>query len=103
MILLLLKSYLFLLLTIAGSAFFIFVSGLYWIVKKEKHRVTQSQTSSLDVSAIAGEDKIATQLDLAHAYMAADKKKLAREMLASVLRAGGKAQKEEAKRLLKSL
>lgn len=52
-----------------------------------------------DISAIAGDDAIATQLDLARAYIEADKKILAKKMLSQILQEGTHSQQQQAARL----
>ncbi|OGT53290.1 MAG: hypothetical protein A3E84_01595 [Gammaproteobacteria bacterium RIFCSPHIGHO2_12_FULL_42_13] len=56
--------------------------------------------SSKDINAIAGEDSIATQLDLARAYIEAGRKQLARKMLDHVVEQGTAMQQQEAEHLL---
>lgn len=51
-------------------------------------------------AAIAGEDKLATQLDLARAYIETGKTQLAKKILLFVLEKGALPQQQEAKRLL---
>ena len=61
---------------------------------------TSLTISSKDINAIAGEDKIATQLDLARAYIEVNRKQLARKMLDYVVEQGTPDQQQEAERLL---
>ncbi|GEM_PF-2513579 len=56
--------------------------------------------TSDDIRAIAGNDVLATQLDLARAYIEADKKPLAKKILGHVLQKGNQIQQQEAKTLL---
>ena len=56
-----------------------------------------------DLDAIAGDDIMATQLDLAKAYIEMNQKKSAKKMLKSVAKQGTKVQQAEAHRLIKSL
>lgn len=56
-----------------------------------------------DVSAISGEDPIATQLDLAKAYIESGKSQLAKIILASVIRESSSDYQDEAQRLLKGI
>lgn len=131
MIELLIQSYLSLLLIIGGSALFIFIVGAYWIVKPKKiahQKASQPMVKSAElhqalqqtheaakevsaksadfhhdhIAAIAGEDVIATQLDLARAYIETGKKQSAKNMLDHVIAAGNMAQQNEAQ-LLKQL
>jgi FimV-like protein len=53
-----------------------------------------------DVSAIAGENIAATQLDLAKAYIEMDQKDLAKQVLKQVTQQGDVAQKREAQQLI---
>lgn len=59
--------------------------------------------SSKDITAIAGEDKIATQLDLARAYIETGRKQLAKKILDDVLRRGAEIQQQEAQRLIQMI
>jgi FimV-like protein len=59
--------------------------------------------TSQDIRAIAGEDVIATQLDLARAYIEIGKKQLARKILDHTLKQGTLLQQQEARRLLTGL
>jgi len=56
-----------------------------------------------DLSAIAGDDVIVTQLDLARAFIEADKKLLAKQILESAVAQGSVAQQKEAQHLLNTL
>lgn len=56
-----------------------------------------------DVSAISGEDPIATQLDLAKAYIESGKSQLAKIILASVIRDGSSTYQDEAQRLMNGI
>lgn len=53
-----------------------------------------------DVNAIAGDDKIMTQLDLARAYIETGSKNLAKKILEEIIIQGNFAQQEEARNLL---
>jgi FimV-like protein len=64
---------------------------------------SQRTDQSVDISAIAGDDVIATQLDLAKAYIEMNNIKLAKEILKKTLKKGNKNQKMEARYLLKAL
>jgi FimV-like protein len=94
-----LNSYLPLLLFIALGSLFIFILGLYFILKPES---TSSQHEDLQhLSAIAGDDLITTQLDLARAYIETGRKKAAEPILAYIMKQGNAEQKQEAKQLKK--
>lgn len=120
MITVILKSYFAILLSIGLGAIFIFTLGLYFIFRKREthtssslstankklHPVIKTQPltiSSQDISAIAGDDVIATQLDLARAYIESDRKPLAKKILEHVSKFGKIAQQREAQNLLVSL
>jgi FimV-like protein len=61
---------------------------------------TSFTISSHDINAIAGDDVIATQLDLARAYIETGRKQLAKKILIYVLTQGTVNQQQEAQRLL---
>lgn len=52
-----------------------------------------------DIQAIAGDDEIATQLDLARAYIEMDQKALAKDILQHVAQHGNVLQQQVAKKL----
>ena len=56
--------------------------------------------TSHDIKAIAGDDVITTQLDLARAYIEMGKKKIAQQLLQHVTQHGNETQKQEAQQLL---
>lgn len=117
MIYLIIKSYLSLILTVASSAFILLAFGLYLIFKPAKKKmnapmlaikpqlVNTSQTVAMhqDFDAIAGDDVVATQLDLAKAYIESDRFQAAKKILQDVLKQGSAAQQKEAKHLLSSV
>ncbi|OGT38440.1 MAG: hypothetical protein A3F11_09940 [Gammaproteobacteria bacterium RIFCSPHIGHO2_12_FULL_37_14] len=114
MILLFIKSYLYIFTVVGLSAIIIFLIGLFIIVKifRSPHQHTISQASnqkiqhskiqitSSDIRAIAGGDTIATQLDLARAYIEVGKKQLAKKMLDHIIQKGNGTQQQQAKNLL---
>lgn len=59
--------------------------------------------TSHDIKAIAGEDILSTQLDLARAYIEMDKKSLAKKILKHVLQNGNGHQQQEARQLMSAL
>lgn len=59
--------------------------------------------SAEDIKMVAGDDFVATQLDLARAYIEIGKRKLARSILEHVIKTGNAGQQLEAKRLIHSL
>jgi FimV-like protein len=98
MIYLLIKSYLLVLSAIALGAMLLFTLGLWRIFKKAS--VSTSRHDLEDLSAIAGDDVLATQLDLARAYIETDKKAIAKKILDEVMRQGTLPQRKEAQHLL---
>ncbi len=103
---LIVKSYLAILLSVAAGSLFAFILGLYFIFRKKKiaPREVVSTTNKLeehdDVAAIAGDDLLATQLDLARAYIETGKIQAAKNILEQVLAQGDVVQQKEAKQLL---
>lgn len=59
--------------------------------------------TSQDIKAIAGDDIITTQLDLARAYMEIGKKKLAKKILDHVTQHGNSSQQQAAQHLMTNL
>jgi len=96
MILFILKSYFSLFLSVGIVCLSIFLIGLYFILRPT-HQNAEKVT---DLTAIAGDDIVTTQLDLARAYIEINNRALAKEILKKVLQEGSKAQKTEAKALL---
>lgn len=117
MIYLILKSYFIILLSVGLLSLFILVLGLYFIFRPAKSStkasviatniVNENNNMKLDLpsdlAAISGDDLIATQLDLARAYLETDNKPLAKSMLDNILIQGNKAQQQEAQQLLSVL
>jgi FimV-like protein len=110
MISLIFKSYFAILLSIGIGSIFCFILGLFLIFKSAKRKqvknnvpdlaTTKTVVTSNDISAIAGDDVIATQLDLARAYIETGKMALAKKILEYVSDNGTESQQEEASRLL---
>lgn len=96
MISLILNSYLNILLPILLVAAVIFAAGIYSIIKKTNN----AEKHAADMTAIAGDDVLTTELDLAKAFIETNKPKAARGILKKVARRGSPAQKAEAKQLL---
>jgi len=73
--------------------------------KKEKPAINQNTTiiTSRDIRAIAGESIMATQLDLARAYIEIGKKTLAKKILNHVIKNGSSEDQKYAKQLLAHL
>lgn len=59
--------------------------------------------TSQDIKAIAGDDVMTTQLDLARAYIEMDKKQLAKKILEHVIENGDMTHKREANALILTL
>lgn len=115
MITLMIKSYLTIFLSVGLSSLFVFIVGLYLILRKPVP-VTRPITSTPvrakvktktavidDVSLIAGDDIVATQLDLARAYIETNNKLLAKKILEYVTEQGSAMQQTDAQRLLNTL
>src|SRR5262245_46367296 len=102
MISLIVESYFSLFLSIVMSAIFLFILGLYFIGRKMKssshlsllEKTLRQEDKLTDLSAIAGEDLIVTQLDLARAYIETDKKPLAKQILEAVIAKGNTMQQK---------
>jgi len=76
---------------------------LLLIISSQGHGpATAAFAHDTDINTIAGGDTVATQLDLARAYIEMDKKKMAKPILNSVLKTGNAQQKNIARRLLQS-
>jgi FimV-like protein len=86
--------------------FVLVLALLLLLISIKKKSVTETlppaETISLpnDMQAIAGDDLIATQLDLAKAYIEMDQKELARPILQEALKQGSATQQQEAQQLL---
>lgn len=105
-----------LLMVIGYGGLIVFLLGLYFIFKPRKQQVVtpaeikaapmlqvisnQTETTAIDVEAIAGEDVVATQLDLARALIETDRKTAAEKILQFVVVEGNSQQQEEAKQLI---
>lgn len=117
MITLILKNYFAIILSITVTAISLIVVGSYCLLRRffakpttsvvaagnnKKETVATTETLT-DFTAIAGDDLISTQLDLARAYIETDKRQLAKTILDLVVKQGTKAQKDEAQELLSYL
>lgn len=110
MILSILKPYSTLLLSIGMSSLLLFVLGLYFILRKPASKPVACATATMplattpadlqNLTAIAGEDVLTTQLDLARAYIEAGRKQLAASILESVIKQGTAEQQQEAQQLM---
>jgi FimV-like protein len=96
MISLILKSYMNVLLAVGIGSLLLFISGLVFIFGRH----TSVSTTDGELQAIAGDDLIATQLDLARAYIETANADLAKSILKKVLKQGNKGQQDEARELL---
>jgi FimV-like protein len=63
----------------------------------------EDDEAKTDLSTIAGDDIITTQLDLAKAYIEMKQKKLAKAMLKQTIRQGSVTQQATARQLLKTI
>lgn len=75
-------------------------SGLQKTVLTSADKVKSISITSSDITAIAGDDVVATQLDLARAYIETGRKQLAKRILEFVLEQGSDKQRQEAHRLM---
>ena len=109
-------SYTIILLAVSAGAALVFIYGLYMVFKPATaRRKAAKQTldansvpnklvvTSSDISAIAGDDVMATQLDLARAYVETGRHLLAKKILDHVREHGNRFQQDEAHELLKSI
>lgn len=96
------KSYLTTLIAITVGALGILLFGLYLIYKInfKTQKIKNSVIIHHDVSAIAGDNIISTQLDLARAYIEIGQTDLAKSILNGVAMQGSHAQQDEARTLL---
>ena len=122
MILAFIKTYLSLIISLLAPSIFMIAGGIYLIFKPSKlaaaspniakpvlaqavpevtrpKKLTAKQLLQ-DLTAIAGEDILLTQLDLAQAYIDSGKKDLARNILQNVLAQGSALYQQEARQLL---
>lgn len=119
---LIIASYSSILFAVGAIGLVIFLLGTYLIIKATRQSNRNPRTLSFsaapksafaeqmmlpdtanDVTSIAGEDPMATQLDLARAYIETGKKQFAKIILKTVIREGSTAHQEEAQRLLGSI
>ncbi len=111
-------SYLSVILSLASSVVVLLLLGLHFSYTQEVRpnvrrqrarpqtpdvnirRPTQQRHGMIkdeDLAAIAGEDLLATQMDLARAYRESGQKQLAKKILQQVLQQGSHTQQEEAR------
>ena len=109
MIDIILTSYRALIVSIGAAALLLFLLGSWlilrttWKMPASEESTSQDLLATQDLAAIAGDDVIATQLDLARAYIETGSGKLAKAILKGVIKQGGKADQQEAQRLLSTL
>ena len=96
---LLLTSYSQLLMIVGGFAFLLFLLGVYFILRAYRTAQTEAAIQA-EMQPIAGDDVVATQLDLARAYLETGSAAMAKTILKVVVKQGSQAQREEAKQLL---
>jgi FimV-like protein len=109
MIALIIKSYLSVLISVSAGAACLFVAGLFYIFRKPPALPISTPPKTVapvftnvsiqDVHAIAGDDPVATQLDLARAFVEAGRKQLAQPILQQVMVDGSESQQREARQL----
>jgi len=104
MIYLIIKSYLAVFVSIALVSISLLFAGLYFIFRTVPRASAASASKTPvevdDLSAIAGEDLIATQMDLARAYIETGKQQPAIAILSTIIKQGSPTQQEEARTLL---
>lgn len=71
--------------------------------KKEEKTAKANVITSQDIKAIAGDDVMTTQLDLARAYIEMGKKPLAKKILQHVIDNGSALQQDDAQQLMQTL
>lgn len=106
------ETYLFTLMAIVAVSMLIFIIGIYLILRtptmKKSNKITTHKpetnidVTNIDVRNIAGNDILATQLDLARAYIETDQLKAAQEILRHVMKEGSLLHQQEAQSLLAS-
>ncbi len=70
------------------------------LLKLQAPKKSAAMINHSDIDAIAGDDVMTTQLDLARAYIEMGEKTLAKEMLDQVVEQGSALQQQAAKQLL---
>lgn len=102
MIYFILKSYFTILFSIGISSVFIFIIGLYMICRflTAVPAEAAEKGGEENIAAIAGDDVMTTQLDLARAYIETGEKQRAKKILDYIVEQGSDGHQEEARRLL---
>lgn len=90
------------LLTPRGCMILAIVFLFMLVMLRLKFRNEKQQADMQSMYAIAGDNVMTTQLDLARAYLEMNEKKSAKKILKQVCRHGDAAQRQEAKRLIKA-
>ena len=72
-------------------------------IAKRIVRARSAKKKRKDIEAIAGDDMVTTQLDLARAYIEMNNKELAKQVLSHAAKQGNVSQQQEAKQLLTEL
>lgn len=97
-------------LIVICSVFVAFVACILWFGLKKKPAIDHNtakaapqHTLDHDINAIAGDDYVVTQLDLARAYIELDKQSLAREILEQVIEQAPPVHRQTAKELMATL
>lgn len=109
------------LLCVGAGAVCLFAAGLYFILKPKQastvvsikqtpvktapaSRVSAAREMPVeDLSAISGDDVLATQLHLARAFIETGKSAQARGILQHVMKQGNRTQQQEAERLMQTI
>lgn len=105
------RIYLPILLIIGISSILIFLFGVLLLFRKKFAFAKKPEKSATiisfdaipalkDLAAIAGDDSLSTQLDLARAYIEAGKESLAKNILNTVISQGSTKEQSEARELL---
>lgn len=107
---LIVKSYFNILFAVSASCISVFLLGIYFILRQNFNGTTdassqrsQGTLENVDVNAIAGDDLIATQLDLAKAFIESGKEQFARKILQNIIEDGSDQQQRQARTLLTQL
>lgn len=103
MISLLIKSYLMILISVGLGAFFLFSFGIYLIFRFFSVTPPKRVVPQHELASIAGDDLVATQLDLARAYLETDNYSAAIKLLKFVDENGTSPQQNEAKQFIKRI
>jgi FimV-like protein len=81
---------------------FLLLAFMVLSLRQKKSPVLKKENPQ-DINAIAGDDVMSTQLDLAKAYIEMDRKKMAKKMLQKVEKQGSSTQQRQARQLLEAL